>query len=112
MPCCRVLASPAGVTALSTEATAATARGGALRALLPDRANFNRTIDLDPNYAMAYVNQGWFHSEMGDVNRAISDLEAAPELTPCAAKRAEAETLLVERKTQQRESSEVRVRST
>jgi ankyrin repeat protein/cytochrome c-type biogenesis protein CcmH/NrfG len=49
-----------------------------------DRAisDFDKALELDPNYAFAYSNRGYAYADKGDYDRAISDLDKALELDP------------------------------
>ena len=43
---------------------------------------FGRAIDADPHSPAAHFNRGLVHSELGDLNRSLSDLRGAQELRP------------------------------
>jgi len=45
-------------------------------------ADANRAVQLNPNDQWAFAHRGWTYLAMGDVNRAITDLEAALRLDP------------------------------
>ncbi|MBZ5620952.1 MAG: tetratricopeptide repeat protein [Acidobacteriia bacterium] len=52
----------------------------------PDRsrtiADYNKAIELDPRFARAYFNRGWFLYGQGDYAGALSDLNKAIDLDP------------------------------
>ena len=45
-------------------------------------ADFNRAIELKPDYAEAYNNRGNAYSDKGDFDHAIADFSKAIELKP------------------------------
>jgi Flp pilus assembly protein TadD len=45
-------------------------------------ADFNKAIELDPNYAEAYNNRGVAWDHKGDYDKAIADFNKAIELDP------------------------------
>lgn len=51
-----------------------------------DRAisDFNRTIELNPNYAPAYNSRGRAYASKGDFTHAVADVTKATELAPAA----------------------------
>ena len=49
-------------------------------------AAYTRALELDPEYAAAYVNQGITYAEMGKYERALADFNRALELDPDFAK--------------------------
>ena len=53
-----------------------------------DRAieDFNKAIDLKPDYAKAYYNRGIAYGDKGDFDRAIEDFNKAIDLNPDYAK--------------------------
>ena len=48
----------------------------------PAIEDFNKAIELNPNYAEAYSNRGLVYAKKGDYDRAIEDLNKAIELDP------------------------------
>ena len=44
-------------------------------------ADFNQTIQLDPEYVLAYYNRGLVYRSKGDRNNAIQDFKKVLELT-------------------------------
>ena len=45
-------------------------------------ADFDRAIQLKPDYAEAYANRGWAYNNKGDYDRAIADFDRAIQLKP------------------------------
>ena len=45
-------------------------------------ADYDRAIQLKPDYAEAYVNRGWAYNAKGDYDRAIADFDRAIQLKP------------------------------
>ena len=45
-------------------------------------ADYNRTIEFNPNYAETYYNRGLVYDIKGEINRAIVDYNRAIELNP------------------------------
>jgi tetratricopeptide (TPR) repeat protein len=45
-------------------------------------AEFDKAIELDPSYALAYYNRGRAHAELGNASQAIADYEKTIELEP------------------------------
>ncbi|MDP2731385.1 MAG: tetratricopeptide repeat protein [Dehalococcoidales bacterium] len=43
---------------------------------------FNKAIELDPTFALAYSNRGWVHIKLGEYEKAIVDSSRAIELNP------------------------------
>jgi len=68
---------------LNVSPAALTGRGGA-KLFLGDRqgalADFNRAIELDPNFPDAYNNRGAIKETIGDIAGAIADLQKAADL--------------------------------
>ena len=47
-----------------------------------DRSDYNKALELNPNYADAYFNRGVAYGEKGDYDRAIADYTKVAELKP------------------------------
>src|ERR1700694_1641978 len=47
-------------------------------------AEFNRDIEIDPNYSAPYFSRGFVRRRQSDYDRAISDFTKAIELNPIA----------------------------
>ncbi|NET15954.1 MAG: tetratricopeptide repeat protein [Okeania sp. SIO1H6] len=43
-------------------------------------ADFSRAIELQPNFANAYENRGIIYQQLGNLNKALEDLQKAAEL--------------------------------
>jgi tetratricopeptide (TPR) repeat protein len=52
-------------------------------------ADYNKAIELDPNYALAYNNRWNACADSGDLEQAIADFERYLELAPHVLNRAE-----------------------
>src|SRR5437764_9987637 len=45
-------------------------------------ADYNRAIEIDPNYVQAYVDRATIYESEGDYNRALNDLDQAIQINP------------------------------
>ena len=52
-------------------------------------ADYDKAVELDPDYASAYYNRGMSYADSGDLEQAIADFEWYLELAPNALNRAE-----------------------
>ena len=52
-------------------------------------ADYNKAVELDPDYALAYYNRGMSYVDSGDLEQAIADFEWYLELAPNVLNRAE-----------------------
>ena len=45
-------------------------------------SDYNKAIDVNPEFVVAYLNRGYSHSRMGESDKAIADYTKAIELNP------------------------------
>ena len=45
-------------------------------------SDYNKAIDVNPDFVVAYLNRGHSHSRMGEFDKAIADYSKAIELNP------------------------------